>query len=177
MYQWTNSDINSDDFVDRIQFTDNTLLHSDWQCEQVEYRVEQEMCGEFFYTEALVHDHFGSIEDPWTLDDELGTSVQVSQGVYPNKVKINWASAIDPEANIMQFRYSVVAMSHWSNPAPWDLIFAAEDANQYEDVDLMAGTLYEYRMAAIMGCSTEGTESVETQDFYPPRILSALEPT
>ena len=61
-------------------------------------------------------------------------------------MKINWASAIDPEANIVQFRarrrYEPLGNGAW--------VFAAEDANQYEDVDLMAGT-YEYRVAAIRG--------------------------
>ena len=66
------------------QFTDNSLLHSDWR-EQVEYRVEQEMCGAYFYTEPVNMTILGELGDPWTLDDELGRASRSLRASTPTK--------------------------------------------------------------------------------------------
>lgn len=168
---WLNDDADQNGTVDAISYTDDQLPHAMWECQRVEYRVEQDMCGQYNYTPVIGVNILGTLENPWILDDNLSNGIQVSEGRYPFKVKIDWATATDPQGEIAQFRvYRRLYQPATPDADTWEQIFSSEDFTWYIDQDIAAGTLYEYRVGALMSCTTGGGQSSEVtlQEFFPP---------
>lgn len=157
-YIWGNIDSNNDGYVDPLSFTDNTLTHAEWQCEEVEYRIEQDICGFTHHTPIIGKIIYGALTNPWQIDEHLGAEVTADQGTYDNKVTISWANAIDADANILQFRLFRRKYEPLSSiQADYDLIFSSETETHRDDYDVEAGKMYEYKLEAMMGCSDDGS--------------------
>lgn len=181
---WFNQDTDGDLAPDPISFTDSDLPHSIWECQRVEYRVEQEMCTSLNYTAPVGVNIIGSLENPWIIDGGISSGIDVSQGRYPFKVKIDWSTATDQADNIAQFRvYRRPYQPATPNAIAWAQIFSSEDFTWYIDQDIAAGTLYEYRVGAVMTCTTDATDvsvdnpddsaegsttTTQLQEFFPP---------
>ena len=121
------------------------------------------MCEEEFFTPSIVVPIQGTSVDPWHMVDPLEEyAVDVSQGKYKNRVEIDWAPALDNGINqIDQFRV-YRRLYQPSNPleSQWEQIFSSEDITWFFDLDLAAGTLYEYRVGAIVTCDADGGNNV-----------------
>ena len=151
--------------LDPIFYTDSTLFHNVWSCETAEYRVEQDMCGNTFHTPTIHVNIQGSVSDPWKYVDDITDGVVVSEGRYWNKIQIDWSSALDSEGLIDQFRvFRRLYTPADVNNDGWEQIFASEDINTWIDWDVAAGTLYEYRVGAVITCGTGNT----AQQYYNP---------
>ena len=160
-----NVDADANGNLDILSYTDSTLFHDMWSCETAEYRVEQEMCGDLFHTPSIYVSIQGNVSDPWKYVDELNDGVVVSEGRYFSKVQIDWSSAVDGEGLIDQFRlYRRLYTPADVDDEAWEQIFASEDINTWIDYDVAAGTLYEYRVGAVITCGTGNT----TQQYYNP---------
>ena len=172
---WQNKDVlpsgAPDGNADAIAFVDNSLQHSQWQCEIVEYRIEQEMCGEYFTTQPVALNIMGQLENPWVVDGVLSNGIFVSQGRYPYKVRIDWSTATDQNDIIDQFRvYRRIYTPADPDPDAWEQIFSSEDFTWYIDQDVAAGTLYEYKVGAVIDCGEDPQGNVQIQEFFtaPP---------
>ena len=181
---WFNQDTDGDGIINAISFTDNDLPHSTWECQRVEYRVEQEMCAALNYTSPVGVNIIGTLENPWIVDGGISSGIDVSEGRYPFKVKIDWSTATDQADNIAQFRvYRRPYQPATPNAIAWAQIFSSEDFTWYIDQDIAAGTLYEYRVGAVMTCTTDTTDvsvdgtdnsaegsanTTDLQEFFPP---------
>ena len=160
-----NVDADANGNLDILSYTDSTLFHDMWSCETAEYRVEQDMCGDLFHTPSIYVSIQGNVSDPWKYVDELNDGVVVSEGRYFSKVQIDWSSAVDGEGLIDQFRlYRRLYTPADVDDEAWEQIFASEDINTWIDYDVAAGTLYEYRVGAVITCGTGNT----TQQYYNP---------
>ena len=169
-YVWYNSDYPIDGIVDPITFVDS-LDNSIWECETVMYRVEQLLCvtdpsgPETFYTPAESVSVLGSQEDPWLTDDSQQENIVVTEGRYPFKVRIEWDNALGAENLVDQFRlYRRLYTPAQPDPEAWEQIFSSEDITWFIDQDLAAGTLYEYRVGAVLDCGGDAG----AEEFFSP---------
>lgn len=169
---WFNRDDNGDLQPDAVTFTDPTLWDDLWQCQTVEYRLEQEMCDEIYHSPVQSINLLGQLENPWKVDGLLSTGIETSHGDFPFKVRVDWATATDQNDVIDQFRvYRRPYTPAEPNDQAWDQIFSSEDFTWFIDQDIAAGVLYEYRVGAIVNCSTGDTPAettVQIQEFFPP---------
>ena len=169
---WFNRDDNGDLQPDAVTFTDPTLWDDLWQCQIVEYRLEQEMCDEIHHSPVQSINLLGQLENPWKVDGLLSTGIETSHGDFPFKVRVDWATATDQNDVIDQFRvYRRPYTPAEPNDQAWDQIFSSEDFTWFIDQDIAAGVLYEYQVGAIVNCSTGDTPAettVQIQPFFPP---------
>ena len=168
---WRNTDADNNGSPDPITYNDNDLPHTIWECQRVEYRVEQDMCGVVYYTPAIGVNITGSLQNPWVVDGQISNGINVSEGQFPSKVNIDWSTATDPSGNIHQFRvYRRLYQPAAPNAINWQQIFSTEDDTWYNDYDIAAGVLYEYRVGAVMTCTndTGQTNTVQLQEFWAP---------
>ena len=173
---WFNSDGNGDLLADAVTFTDPTLWDDGWQCRTVEYRLEQDMCGEIHHSPAQSFNLLGQLRDPWAVDGILSTGINTTHGDYPSKVTIDWSTALDPYNMIDQFRVErrpYLPAVHAQDDG-WNGIFTSEDMTFFADEDIMAGVLYEYRVVAIVNCAPESNQAVPgpIQQFESPQPYS-----
>ncbi len=139
-----------------------------WKCKQVQYRVEQDMCGTYYAGPPVGVHIMGDINTPWTVDGVLQEEIEVSKGDYPFKVKLQWGNATDQEQLVDQFRiYRRLYTTHVDTGVGWTQIFSTEDLLTYEDEDLAAGLLYEYKVGALMTCG-DGNGNEVSVEFFPP---------
>ena len=119
----------------------------------MQYRLEQDMCGTYFAGPPVGVHIMGDINTPWTVDGVLQQEIEVSKGDYPFKVKLQWGNATDQEQLVDQFRiYRRLYTTHVDTGVGWTQVFSTEDLLTYEDEDLAAGLLYEYKVGALMTC-------------------------
>ena len=164
---WRNLDADVDGTVDPFTIQD-ALPDYPWKCKQVQYRVEQDMCGTYYAGPPVGVHIMGDINTPWTVDGVLQEEIEVSKGDYPFKVKLQWGNATDQEELVDQFRiYRRLYTTHVDTGVGWTQIFSTEDLLTYEDEDLAAGLLYEYKVGALMTCG-DGNGNEVSVEFFPP---------
>ena len=164
---WRNLDADVDGTVDPFTITD-ALPDYPWKCKQVQYRMEQDMCGTYFAGPEVGVHIIGDINTPWTVDGVLQQEIEVSKGDYPFKVKLQWGNSTDQEELVDQFRiYRRLYTTHVDTGVGWTQVFSTEDLLTYEDEDLAAGLLYEYKVGALMTCG-DGNGNEVVVEFFPP---------
>ena len=164
---WRNLDADADGTVDPFTIMD-ALPDFPWKCKQVQYRLEQDMCGTYFAGPEVGVHIIGDINTPWTVDGALQQEIEVSKGDYPFKVKLQWGNSTDQEELVDQFRiYRRLYTTHVDTGVGWTQVFSTEDLLTYEDEDLAAGLLYEYKVGALMTCG-DGNGNEVVVEFFPP---------
>ena len=166
---WTDvitfSDIETTHFVDVLS---SNLVGS---CDEVEYRLKIFICEELgeTYSNSVIETIAGQTEDPWAsvVGDE---HVVVSKGKSPFNVDVNWTSynsandsAKEP-VDIFELQRRIYAPDGSVQGSNWEVIATLPTSTfNYQDVDMLAGYLYEYRVSANVLCTGDGSDAIRYQ--------------
>lgn len=162
-------------WTDVITFSDlqtnvfSDVLDSDVvsPCSVIKYRLKIFICDALgqTYSNTAVETIQGENENPW--DSVVGENVVVSKGTSPASVDVSWsayngANDIAKEAiDVFELQRRIYAPDPTIQGSQWEVIATMPTSElNFQDENLLAGYLYEYRVSANILCTGTNANAV-----------------
>ena len=166
---WT--DVTTFQDIEITHFSDSLSSNDVETCDEVEYRLKIFICEELgeTYSNSVTETIAGQTANPWTsvTGDE---HVIVSKGKSPFNVDVNWTSynSADDSAkvfvDIFELQRRIYAPDGTVQGSNWEVIATLPTSTfNYQDEDMLAGYLYEYRVSANVLCTGDGSDAIRYQ--------------
>ena len=142
--------------IDPSTYIDSTLGIDSLLCKRLEYRLELELCGSTTYSDVEEIHIEGDIPDPWAAMRLANASLETYKGFNKDYVEVDWSAVeASPEYGIDGYRLErrIYSPPTQNEEDDWEVVFNTSEDLTYEDYEINAGVLYEYRVVSIVNCN------------------------